>query len=318
MKLDRILWGIILLFVGVVLLLENFNVIEFYWRNVWGFWPIFLIIAGVNILFNRNKSNLGNIISIGVLVITLGFLFYRGQQPPEHDGWFGGRFDNEINIDMDDEENEAVNTERLNFSEPYQAGAAKKVVLNISGGGTSFQLDGGTDSLIAAVVEKSRGTFTLKKEMLDSVQTLTFKMQEKKGKWSMSEGGNDVNFKLNKQPEWDMIMNMGAGDVNFDLSEYKIRTFRFEGGAAALDITMGDLLPIADIIIKTGVADVKIKVPTGAGCRIKSNTGLSSKDFTGFTKLENGDYETPNYSASTKKIFITLDGGLSNFEVSRY
>ena len=318
MKLDRILWGIILLFVGVVLLLENFNVIDFYWRNVWGFWPIFLIIAGINILFNRNKSDVGNMISIGVLVITLGFLFYRGQQPPEHGGWFGGRFDKDINIDMDDEETGAVGTELLNFSEPYQANGAKKVVLNISGGGTSFKLEGETDSLIAAVVEKSRGTFTLKKEMLDTVQTLTFKMQEKKGKWSINEGGNDVNFRLNKQPEWDLIMSMGAGDVNFDLSEFKIRSFRFEGGAAALDITMGDLLPIADVVVKTGVADVKIKIPTDAGCRIKSNTGLSSKDFTGFTKLDNGDYETPNYSSSTKKIFITLDGGLSNFEVSRY
>jgi hypothetical protein len=320
MKLDRILWGIILLFVGVVLLLENFNIIEFYWRNVWGFWPIFLIIAGVNILFNRNKSNLGSMISIGVLVLTLGFLFYKGQQPPESRNWLGDRFGNDLHIDMDDDndDDQSVNTERLSFSEPYQTDSAKKVVLNISGGGTSFKLDGTTDSLIAADVERSRGTFTLKKEFLDSVQTLTFKMQEKKGKWSMNDGGNSVNFKLNKQPVWDVIMGMGAGEVDFDLTEYKVRTFRFDGGAAALDITMGDLLPIADVVVKTGVADVKIKVPSGAGCRIKSNTGLSSKDFTGFTKMENGSYETSNYATSTKKIFITLDGGLSNFEVSRY
>jgi hypothetical protein len=318
MKLDRILWGIILLFVGLVLLLENFNVIEFYWRNVWGFWPIFLIIAGINILFNKNKSQAGGLISIGVLVITLGFLFYRGQQPPEHRGWFGDSFDKDINIDIDDEPDGEVHTERLTFTEPFNPDSAKKVVLNISGGGTSFRLDGPTDSLIDAVVEKSRGTFTLQKEYVDTVQRLTFRMQEKKGKWNMGDGGNDVNFKLNTQPEWEMNMNMGAGEVDFDLSAYKIRSFKFEGGAAALDITMGDLLPIADVVVKTGVADVKLKVPSAAGCRIKSSTGLSAKDFTGFTKLKDGTYETPNYTTSTKKIFITLDGGLSNFEVSRY
>jgi len=103
MKLDRILWGIILLFVGLVLLLENFDVIEFYWRNVWGFWPIFLIIAGINILFNKNKSQIGNMISIGIVVITLGFLFYRGQQPPEGRGWFNRSMGGDINIDIDDE-----------------------------------------------------------------------------------------------------------------------------------------------------------------------------------------------------------------------
>ena len=318
MKLDRILWGIILLFVGLILLLENFNVIEFYWRNVWGFWPVFLIIAGINILFNRNKSQVGNMISIGVLVITLGFLFYRGQQPPENRGLFGGNFGNKIDIDINNDDEDTLNTQRLTFTEPFDLASSGKVVMDISGGGTSFKLDGPTDSLVEAVVEKSRGTFTLKKELIDSVQRLTFRMQEKKGKWNMNDGGNDVNFKLNTQPEWELNMNMGAGEVDFDLSAYKIRTFKFEGGAAALDIQMGDLLPIADVIVKTGVADVKIKVPTAVGCRIKSSTGLSAKDFTGFTKLDNGTYETPNYATSTKKIFITLDGGLSNFEVSRY
>lgn len=134
----------------------------------------------------------------------------------------------------------------------------------------------------------------------------------------MNDGGNDVDFKLNLQPEWTIKMNMGAGEVNFDLSPYKVRTFRFDGGAAALDIKMGSLLPITDVIVKTGVADVKINIPTGSGCRIVTKTGLSSRDFTGFTKLSNGTYETPNYANSTKKIFINLDGGLSNFEVSRY
>ncbi len=320
MKLDRILWGIVLLFVGLVLLLENFNVIEFYWRNVWGFWPIFLVIAGVNILFNKNKSQVGNLISIGIVVITLGFLFYRGQQPPEHRGWFGHNFEKDIDIDIDgdSEDFDTVLSERLTFAEPFHADSAKKVVLDISGGGTSFKLDGPTDSLIDAVVERSRGAFTLKKEYIDSVQRLTFSMEEKNSKWNINDGGSDVNFKLNTQPEWEVNMNMGAGEVNFDFSAYKVRKFKFEGGAAALDIRLGDILPIADVIVKTGVADVKLKIPMAAGCRIKSSTGLSAKDFTGFTKMSNGTYETPNYATSTKKIFINLDGGLSNFEVSRY
>jgi hypothetical protein len=113
-------------------------------------------------------------------------------------------------------------------------------------------------------------------------------------------------------------MNMGAGEAKFDLSDYRVRSFKFDGGAAALDIKMGALLPIADVVIKTGIADVKIQVPEASGCRIKSKTGLSAKDFSGFTKLDDGSYETSNYKTSVQKIFITLDGGLSNFEVKRY
>ena len=316
MRLDRIMWGIILLFVGGVLLLENFNIIEFYWSSVWRFWPVFLIIAGLNILFNRKQSQLGTAISIGVLVVMLSFLFYKGQQPPQHRNWIADNFRGHVDINDDNEGNPDVQS--LHFSEPFNNDSVKNVVFNISGGGTSFKLQGPTDSLITAEVNGRKGSYSLTKEITDSTQTISFKMQDKKGKWSMNNGGNDVNFQLNKTPEWTINMSMGAGEVDFDLSDYKVRTFKFDGGAAALDITMGELLPITDVVVKTGVADVKLNIPTQSGCRIKSKTGLSSKDFSGFTKIDNDTYETPNFKTSTKKIFISFDGGLSNFEVKRY
>jgi hypothetical protein len=317
MKLNRVMWGVVLLFVGAVLLLENFDIINFYWRNVWSFWPVFLIIAGVNILFNRNKSETGNMISLGVLVVMLGFMFYRGQQPPLNKNWIGERFSKDLDLELDSAEE--GDTENLRFTEPFiAADSAKKTVLNISGGGTSFNLEGETDQLITADVERKYGNFILQKESSDSVNTVTFKMKDKKGNWSLGNGGNDVDLKLNKKPEWTVNMNMGAGEVNLDLADYKLRSFRFDGGAASVDLKVGTLLPITDVVVKTGVASVEIAIPESSGCRIKTKTGLSAKDFPGFIKIDNGNYETSNYKTSTKKIFINLDGGLSNFEVNRY
>jgi len=317
MKLNRVMWGVILLFVGIVLLLENFNAIEFYWRNVWGFWPVFLIISGVNILFNKNKSQVGNMICIGILVVILGFVFYKGQQPPENKYWFGERFSKDIDIDINDDKKGEV--QKINFSEPMIIGdSTKKTVLNISGGGTSFDLKGSTNELFVADVERRNGNFILQKESNDTVNTLTFKMKQSKNRWSMGDGGNDVNLMMNTNPEWVVNMNMGAGEVDMDFSEYKVRKFKFDGGAAALDIRIGDRLPITDVIVKTGIADVKISVPKGSGCVIKTKTGLSARDFEGFVKIDNGNYETPDYKSAAKKIFINLDGGLSNFEVNRY
>lgn len=320
MKLDRLIWGILLLFIGGVLLLENFGIIEFYWRNIWGFWPIFLIIGGLNILFNRNNSQTGSIISIIVLVVALCFLFFKGQQEPERGNWFGNHFNKDIEISGDDDNDDQDTAfNMLNLSEPLvTADSAKKTILNISGGGLSFNLDGETSDLIKAEVKKRHGNFSLKKMVTDTATVLTFSMDDRKSKWKFGDNGNDVGFKLNKTPNWDILMKLGAGEANFDFSEYKVRTFRFDGGAAALDITFGDLLPITDVVVKSGVANVEIKIPAGSGCRIKTKTGLSAKDFEGFEKLSDGVYETSNYKTSTKKIFINLDGGLSNFEVSRY
>jgi len=310
------MWGIVLLFIGGVLLLENFDIIEFYWGNVWRFWPIFLIIAGVNILFNKNKSQIGGIVSIAVLVVTLGILFYKGQQPRGGGNWVNHHFHDDHDNDNDHDNNDRQ-FESLDFSSPYVAALNGRTTLNISGGGTSFQLKGASDSLINAHVERKAGNFTLETVQNDSLTTVNFKMKGKSS-WNMGDGSNDVDFRLNTGPVWEIRMNMGAGEVDFDLSPYKVRAFNFDGGAAALDIKFGDLLPITDVNVKTGVAEVKINVPEASGCRIRTKTGLSSKDFIGFNKLQDGTYETPNYGSAAKKIFINLDGGLSSFEVKRY
>jgi len=312
MKLDRIMWGIVLLFIGGVLLLENFNVIDFYWWSVWRFWPIFLIIAGVNILFNKSKSQVGSIVSIGILIVTLGLLFIKGQEVPAHKK----RISTEQRIDGRSD-NDMEGFEESTFTQPYTDSVPTRTILSLSAGGTTFDLKGPTDSLISATVQRRGGAFSLKNEISDSVRTLSFKMKGKNS-WNVGDGGNDVDLMLNTNPKWEIHMNMGAGEANFDLSAYKVREFSFDGGAAALDVKLGSLLPITDVRVKTGIADVKLNIPTASGCRIKAKTGLSSKEFSGFIKKADGTYETPNYNTSANKIFIFLDGGLSSFEVNRY
>jgi hypothetical protein len=308
MKLDRIMWGIILLFIGGVLLLENFEIINFYWGSVWRFWPIFLIICGVNILFSRSKSQVGGFITIGVLVLTLSLLFYRGTQRPANER------SKHFHFKYDDDD---VDQTSQSFDIPYEDSIGKSTVLNINGGGISYELSETTDSLFYARAVKKGGSFSLINQLDDSTRTVSFKMKSKKN-WDLGENANDVKIKLNTNPVWDMNMNMGAGEVDFDLTPYKVKRFSFDGGAAALDIKFGSLLPETDIRVKTGVADVKINVPATSGCMIKSKTGLSSKDFEGFKKMSDGTYQTTNYKSAPNKIYISLDGGLSNFEVRRY
>ncbi|TDG35431.1 hypothetical protein EZJ43_12435 [Pedobacter changchengzhani] len=317
MKIDRLIWGIVLLFIGVVLLLDNFNVINFYWRNVWEFWPVFLIIAGINILFKRNNSQTGSIISLGVLVLALGFLFYKGQQEPKNKSWWSSHKDSIITYK--DDENDEDSLKKVDLKQPFTvADSTKKVILNISGGGLSFNLNGETNDLINADIEQKGTTFTLDKEVTDSATVLTLKMPSKKSSWNFGSDGNDINLKLNKVPLWDINMKLGAGEADFDLSQYKVRTFNFNGGAASLELKFGDLLPITDVNVKSGVASVEINIPKNSGCRIISKTGLSSKSFDGFDKINATTSETPNYATSKNKIFINLDGGLSSFEVNRY
>lgn len=314
MKLDRIIWGILLLFIGGVILLDNFNVIDFYWFVALRFLPVLIIIFGVNLLFNKKDSQTGNIISLAILIIALGFLFVKGQQRPDEDHWWSRKFKGHFKYRNDNDK-----YRESNFVAPFEPGdELKKANLKIAGGATSFEIESTTDSLFTAAVTSKFGEFMLSKIAGDTVNALTFKMKDgEKHNWDFGDK-NSVALHLNTKPIWDIEMDMGVGDVDFDLSPYKVSQFRFNGGAADLDVKIGDLLPITTVNVNTGLTDVKIKVPQSSGCRIKAKTGMSSRDFDGFNKVGNNLYETPNFNSAKNKVFINFDGGLAKFHVEQY
>lgn len=311
MKTEKIIWGLLFIFVGSIFLLDNFDVIEFYWGSVWRFWPLIFILTGVNMIFSRlGDRNAAPWLVAGVTVITLAFIGYQGSQPRSK-----SRHSFEFNSDRVRSDRSAetqVFTETMSDSIQYSQ-------LNIEGGATSYILKDTTSNLFEARVESHDGTHSLVREVRDSVEVLNFHMRNGKRNWKVDDmNDNQTDLKLNALPVWDLSVKMGAGEVDFDLSSYKVRRLEFNGGAASFEAKLGNLVPLTDVEVEAGVASVEIRVPEGSGCRIKLDSGLSSKDFPGFDKQSDGSYTTSNYKTAPNKINISLKGGLSSFEVSRY
>lgn len=310
MKTERIVWGLILIFTGSIFLLENFNQIDFYWSSVWRFWPVIFILIGANMLLSRfgNKSAAPYIIGL-ITIITLGLIAYQGTRPDNGISWLN--FKNDINEDPDEWNNSTTFTETYDGSENAQ--------LNIQGGATSFRLTDTTSNLFEASIMRQIGRFTLNKSVIDSIEVLNFKMRGGKQSWNLDKMENNKTLiQMNNRPVWDIKIEMGVGEAIFDLSNYKVKKLVFEGGAATFEAKLGSQFPLTEVVVETGVANTEIKVPESSGCRIEVDSGLSSKDFIGFIEQSDGTYETSNYGTAANKINISLKGGLSSFEVTKY
>ena len=312
MKTEKIVWGLILIFTGSIFLLENFNLIEFYWSSVWRFWPVVFILIGANMLLSRfgNKAAVPYMVA-AVTILTLGLIAYQGTRPERGRGWFSFKYENK----KDDGQNAwGANS---TFTETYDG--SEKARLNIQGGATSFRLTDTTSNLFEASLKQQFGRFTLNKTIIDSTEVLNFRMRDGKQSWNLDKMENNKTLiQMNNKPVWDIKIEMGAGEAIFDLSDYKVNKLVFEGGAASFEAKLGSKLPLAEVAVETGVANVEIEVPESSGCRIVVDSGLSSKDFIGFIKQSDGTYETSNYSTAANKINISLKGGLSSFEVKKY
>ena len=73
MKKTNYLFGLFLLFIGVLLILANFGVIEIVWDNLW---PLFLLIPGIvfELSYFIYRKDAGLLVPGGIL-ITYGLLF---------------------------------------------------------------------------------------------------------------------------------------------------------------------------------------------------------------------------------------------------
>ncbi|WP_256009230.1 LiaF transmembrane domain-containing protein [Desertivirga xinjiangensis] len=310
MKTERIIWGLIFLFIGGVLLLDNFDVINFHWHVIWRFWPVILIIVGANMIFSREDRVWAGSVSIIVTFLALVFIAYQGVQPQHsRDAWIGPDY-------HDDQVGEGKFRDNV-FAETMSPGISR-AELNIKGGATQYTLEDTTAELFQAEVRRHMGNYSLFRTSRDSVEVLNFNMTGKK-KWESNKiRGNKAVLKLNTQPLWDVNLEVGAGKLNFDLSAFKIRNVSFEGGAASLKLKLGVPAATSTVRCETGVSEIEIMVPEAAACQIRLESGLSSNDFEGFTRQTDGTYITPNFNFASKKIIIDLEGGLSKFEVRRY
>jgi hypothetical protein len=336
MKNDRLIPGLILVLVGLAFLFHTLGYIHFHWSNIFSLWPVFLIIGGVNLLFANNKTPLAMIIKVGVVIIGFALLLF---------GDFGNRFwmpsytytwhdhhdndDNDNNSSDDDDDDDTTAAKNVvkisgvsNFNLPFSADA-KTAELHISGGGTEYNLSDTTGELFKADTKEHFGTYVLSHSNSGSNYVLNFDINDKKSghfNWHNDhDNSNAVTFKLNSNPIWDIHVDAGATELKFDLTKFKIHSLDLSGGAASFDVTLGQ--PVngdTNVTVSTGMANVSISVPQNAACKITTDSGLSNNSFDGFTKTDDGDYETPGFDAAKTKIILNISGGLSDFKVHRY
>ncbi len=329
---SNIFWGAILIVLGFLFLGANLDWFELNWsfRKIAQFWPLMLILAGVAAFFNHKKS-----VYNATSALLIAFAIPLGIFTCVDDGVkeIKDEFSDGINIDIDDfdddNDNYSSNSDTTAGDRNKQYFAVemtpevKEATLKLGGGAAEFDLEESPNRLFEATTLLSFKTgYTLEEETVAGSKVINFSMKDKKGKdFNFGDDNkidNDVLLKLSTAPVWNIDMGIGAGELDFDFTNYKVKKLDIETGAASIDIKLGDKQDKVDVDIESGVASVKIKVPESVGCEIKMDGALNAKDFDNFEKIKDGLWQTKGFDKATKKIYLNVDSGLSSLKVDRY
>lgn len=298
--------GLLVVAIGVILLLHNLGYISWdLWTAVLKLWPLLLILGGLNIIFfGRSYIGLGVFIILAVLVIgglSIGF----GRDSDGHfffgynGGTFGGpRF-----------------TEVIEKSQPLPAGSTRgTVTVEMSAG--RLQAGGASAALVEASLDQRNWPDSMRPEFTADGDQVTIRQSSLHG-FSLGGLTNQTwTLKLTDQVPLDLTLDVGAGDINLDLSAYKLESLRYNAGAASSTIVLGDKSPQTSVILKAGAASTTVEVPKAAGVRVTATTGIGSTNLgsLGYSK-EGRTYTSPNYDTAASKIDIEFTGGVGSFNL---
>ncbi|NOX87215.1 MAG: hypothetical protein GXO86_14870 [Chlorobi bacterium] len=304
MKFSNVFWGIILIFLGVLFILQNLGLIFFDWRALWRLWPVILVLWGVSIL--PVKAWIRMVLTLFVLLATLTFMLNRTVEVnginKESHWWWNESY--EKNVEQ-------------SFTIPLND-TLSSAYLDLDAAAGSFVIRDTTNDLLE--FEKSgswmRYNYVLKTS--EDEAKISIQPESQQNIILHNKNQNRVKISLNTLPVWDVNLDVGASAVKFDLSPFKIKDLNVDAGAASFVIKFGDLYPNTYVNIDAGASSITLKIPEESGCDLKISSVLSGKTIHGFEKIERGHYRTENFEESKNKIFIVVDAAVSSYTITRY
>lgn len=303
----KLSFGLIVIFLGMIILLQNLDVLSFSWSSVLSYWPLVLILIGINLMLPHNLW--GRTVSICVTLLFLGYFTYIGLRLPGRSVFF----------DTENSQEVIVNKKESTYFTEFIP-EVKVADLKISGGAINFKLGGKTEKLAEVHTQGTEDGYSFSSTVRKEQASLVFKQKKE-----VSIKGNDIVgrdlavFSLNPAPVWNLEMELGAGTADLDLSAFKVKHIEVKGGVSAIALKLGNpVLETTRIDYEGGVSSLTISIPRAAGCKIKAESAFSSMDFPGFNKQEKGEFLSEGYAEATHFFEINLKNGLSSIRVNRY
>lgn len=318
MSYRKLFWGVILIFIGVLFILKNLGIVFFNWSMILSLWPLLLILWGISIIPIHALIRL----SLSVAAIIMAFLLIDSDayQRKNHFGWHDDHFHFKWDDDDDRKGNQEENTLKWEDTQELSANyeGTEYASLEFDAGAGSFTIDKTTREHLALFYKEGKASqYSLKSRSEDNRQYVAFKLKNQRVKIPDNHH-NIVEARLHPDPIWDFDFNIGAAEIDFDLSDFKIETMKIDGGAADVEIKLGQKHEKTLVRINAGASDIKIKIPKSAGARINTSSLLTGKNFDeGFIKSD-GNFITENYESASHIIDIKVQAAIANLTVERY
>jgi hypothetical protein len=349
-RMPNLFWPVLLIGVGILLLLSNFDFIEgVSFFHLWRLWPLLLIALGVHVMFGRERAWISNLLSLALVAAAIAFLVFApslGFSTPSHEliseqfsapleGATSANFD--FNLDrgklniyplVDSNDLTHVDVTRAKDSDEFY-----------------FNVSGDTDKYVDIDLDHMDIDFIF-------------------GGWIESQNVS-VDVGINPDVLLDINIDTGSSSAVLDLSEFDLESLEADTGSGSINLTAptGDfpinlgagsgsltiqLAPNSDVDLEasvgsgrislsvaegnsgyvelgSGSGSIAVNVPDGAGVEVSGSTGSGGvrlpADYirTGGQEVpgpsESGTWVSPGFDNAKYVLYIDFSVGSGSFRL---
>lgn len=292
-RFGRLFWGALLVLLGGLILLNNFDIIDVRFGNLWRLWPLLIIAAGVSMLAVRGW--LAVTLTVALMVASLGLIGAVAV------GNLGGSAE--------------VTTTNVQVTAEADVTAAEVTVR--AGAGKLDIESADSVSLVEARLDSNFTELERTERRDGDTQHVALELDGSPRWW---QGGtrNDLAVKLTENLPVSLEVDAGASDVDARLASVWLRSVDIDAGASNIELELGEVAELQEVSLRAGASAVIIRVPRASGVRVDINGGLTDRNMADLIDRGGGRFETDGYDQSVRKINITADLGLARISIVRY
>jgi hypothetical protein len=303
MTVSRIRNGVILLSVGIVLLLNNLDYVDWsVWISILSLWPVLLIAIGIEKIFAKTPLSFLSYLSPVLLLLAIlgpAYYYYNYEEKAAPSGKTF-RWEKEMTL-------------------PVRKGYA---LIDFKAG--RLKVDAGQDKLILANFDYWRREPLCIYNYSDKDSSVRLEIKDLDHFWRgwfkpgfMNRHEWDL-FLSDKIP-WELAIENAVMSGNLDFSALTVENLSVDSDASTLKIKLGNKAKNLKAKIDSDASTLELLLPKDAGLKIENRSSLSSTNFKDISiNHEKKRYWTSNYESAPSKIEILLHGGISTLKVVGY
>lgn len=287
--------------IGLLFLLNTLGIATFrLWYLMSRFWPLILILIGLNIILKKTK--LWWIVPILIFIIFIGAVVLP--QPVLR------RFDTgAFTFYLNNQENSGIYTEDREFDENLE-----KLNVNLKYGANRLKVERiiNEDNLYDVDIDyrgKMPAVYYNKDKEIANLRV------EQAKKINVGSGSEKWKVNLTNKIPMDINVSAGAGDLMLDLEGLKIENLNIDAGLGQISIRFPDYNNETEI--SAGAGNIKLAIPKETSFRIETDTVLNNINFeeVGLIKANDDIYKSMNYGEVENLIKIKLSTSIGNIKV---